>query len=103
MKFLGIFSEYGFHIPCSEIVLGFGPCDIFSSLIINLQTLIKAKKTYTYKFLMNSRILKLTKFYQASKKPSIPRPRDPNNSDSYATKIPQEQVEILMNPKGFMT
>lgn len=36
-------------------------------------------------------------------KQKIPRPRDPTVSESFETKISQDEVKILMDPKGFMS
>lgn len=33
----------------------------------------------------------------------IPRPRDPTVAESFETKLSEEQMKILMDPKGFMT
>lgn len=33
----------------------------------------------------------------------IPRPRDPTLEESFETKIPEEQMKILIDPKGFMS
>ena len=33
----------------------------------------------------------------------IPRPRDPSVAESFETKISDEQVQILIDPKGFMS
>lgn len=33
----------------------------------------------------------------------IPRPRDPSVAESFETKLSEEQVKKLIDPKGFMT
>ena len=33
----------------------------------------------------------------------IPRPRDPSVAESFETKISDKEVEILMDPRGFMS
>jgi hypothetical protein len=39
--------------------------------------------------------------FAAGKK--IPRPRDPTVAESFETKLSDEQVKILIDPKGFMS
>lgn len=41
------------------------------------------------------------RFLSNSKK--IPRPRDPAIPDSFQTKLTDQQVKILIDPKGFMS
>lgn len=41
--------------------------------------------------------------FQMSSGKKIPRPRDPSVSESFETKLSDEQVKILIDPKGFMT
>lgn len=41
--------------------------------------------------------------FQMSAGKKIPRPRDPSVSESFETKLSDEQVKILIDPKGFMT
>lgn len=38
-----------------------------------------------------------------SKAPKIPRPRDPTVAESFETKLSDQQIKILMDPKGFMS
>jgi hypothetical protein len=40
------------------------------------------------------------RFYQSSK---IPRPRDPTMAESFETKLSDDQIKILMDPRGYMS
>jgi hypothetical protein len=40
------------------------------------------------------------RFYQSTK---IPRPRDPTMAESFETKLSDDQIKILMDPRGFMS
>ena len=41
--------------------------------------------------------------FSMSSAKKIPRPRDPSIAESFQTKLSEEQVKILIDPKGFMT
>lgn len=41
--------------------------------------------------------------FQMSAGKKIPRPRDPSVSESFETKLSDEQLKILIDPKGFMS
>jgi hypothetical protein len=41
--------------------------------------------------------------FRFSKINKIPRPRDPTVAESFETKISEKEIQILMDPKGFMT
>ncbi len=41
--------------------------------------------------------------YKFSKGNKIPRPRDPTVSESFETKLTNDQIQILIDPKGFMS
>ncbi len=40
------------------------------------------------------------RFYQSNK---IPRPRDPTMAESFETKLSDDQIKILMDPRGYMS
>lgn len=49
-------------------------------------------------------IKSLTKIlFSFSSNSKIPRPRDPSIAESFETTIPAEQVQILLDPRGFMS
>jgi hypothetical protein len=38
-----------------------------------------------------------------SKTAKIPRPRDPTVAESFETKLSEREIQILIDPKGFMS
>ena len=41
--------------------------------------------------------------FRFSKGGKIPRPRDPTVAESFETKISEKEIQILMDPRGFMS
>lgn len=46
-------------------------------------------------------VVRMMRFAMANQK--IPRPRDPTVAESFETKISDEQMRMLLDPKGFMS